>query len=309
MALSIKNSTSQNRWINYTVNGVSKRAFFKAFEERIIQEINSVDQLADKRTKSLNDILLKNPNSLQSAIINVKGGFSQNTSDQDRFEGLVSFANNNFTNAFFRINNTTQRINVFKTSTDGIVTRGTQYFDRTTKKINTNISGYYSLSEEYAVLMGSGKVVSGYDFRPSITKTQLSLNIGQLFRDTNLNSVPPALIKIALLSASYTGSTGTTGTTTIVTGDTGTTWVTGTTTGVTSGTTTGTTGTTETITGATSGTCYTTSDLLSFLPCYGVATSGQTSGCTIWDFNNNGVVDSGDLLTLLANFCTSGTTA
>ena len=308
MAISIKNSTSQNRWINYTVNGVPKRAFFKAFEERIIQEIDSIDQLSDKRTKSLNDAILKNPNSLRAAIINKKGGFSQNTSNQDRFEGFVSFANNKFTNTFFRVNNTTPQINVFKTSTDGIVTRGTQYFDRTTKKINTTLSGYYSLSEEYAVLMGRGKVVAGYDFRPSISKRALGQNISQLFANTGLNSISPSLIQIALLDATYSGSTGSTGTTVIVTGDTGTTWVTGTTSGVTSGTTTGTTGTTETITGATSGTCYTTSDLLSFLPCFGVATTGQTSGCTIWDFNNNGSVDTGDLLTLLANFCTSGTT-
>jgi len=309
MALSVRNNTTQNRWINYTVNGVPKRAFFKAFEERIIQEISSIDQLADKRTKSLNEILLKNPNSLQAAIINKKGGFSQNTSDQDRFEGFVSFANNNFTNTFFRVNNTTQQINVFKTSKDGILTKGTQYFDRTTKRINKTLTGYYSLSEEYVVLMSGGKVNSGYDFRPSISKTALGQNISQLFSDTGLNSISPSLIQIALLDATYTGSTGTTGTTVIVTGDTGTTWVTGTTSGVTSGTTTGTTGTTETITGATSGTCYTTSDLISFLPCFGVATSGQTSGCTIWDFNNNGSVDTGDLMTLLANFCTSGTTA
>jgi len=77
----------------------------------------------------------------------------------------------------------------------------------------------------------------------------------------------------------------------------------------TSGTTTGTTGTTVENTGSTGSSCYTTLDMLDLLSCYGSPTSGATSGCTMWDFNNNGNVDSGDLLSLLANFCTSGTSS
>ena len=161
---------------------------------------------------------------------------------------------------------------------------------------------------EYIVNLSRGKVVYGFDFSPSVTKADLSSGFNSLFRRNNLNALTKQDITFALINASYTGSTGTTGTTVIVTGETGTTWVTGTTSGVTSGTTTGTTGTTGTITGSTSGTCYTTVDVLQFLSCYGAPTSGNTASCEYWDFNNNGVVDSGDLLTLLANFCTSGTT-
>jgi hypothetical protein len=404
MALSIKNDSSQPRWINYVVDGQPKRAFFNAFEERFIEELDNADQISSKRSQALRKAVELNPNSLNAALIQKKGGFVRNTSSEDRFEGFVSFINNKFTNLTLTKLRNSNPLSLFRTSEDRPQNAGTQFFNVATKKLE-NVSGFYSVDNQHIVSLSRGKVVYGFDFSASLTKRVLASNFYTLFRRNNLKGVSEQDIAIALINASYTGSTGTTGTTVIVTGDTGTgfstggtetftgfttynidcpngqvvisggttayfgqygisydtdpyalvgsastitcsggsmvvfgianvpgnalwvsggtVWLSGCTTGdtvfyddctyesfipFTSGTTTGTTGTTIEVTGSTSGTCYTTLDLLDFLSCYGTSVAGSNSGCTIWDFNDNGNVDTGDLLTLLSNFCTSGTT-
>ena len=97
MALSVKNDSPQPRWINYIVNGLPRRAFFRGYEERLIEGIDHPDQISNKRSKALRKAIELKPNSLSSALIKKGGGFVKNTSSEDRFEGFVSFISKKYT--------------------------------------------------------------------------------------------------------------------------------------------------------------------------------------------------------------------
>lgn len=305
MPLAIKNDKSQGRYIFFKVNGVMQKEWFEAFEERIIQNISTVDQLANKESAAKRKAIEK-AGPARAGLISSRGGFIKDITENDIFEGkIVTLRDERRLNTLYSIGN--NNYSLFTNSRDIITAQRTELFNKSTSKVEP-ITGWFMTDTAEMVQLSRGIVKRGYDLSHTNSKPQLSRAFYQLFADTGVD-VSQAQVTGAIALASATGSTGTTGTTTGTSGNTGTTWTTGTTTGVTSGITTGTTtGTTEPVTGYTGGTCYTSVDLLGFLSCFGASTSGITSGCSIYDYNLNGTVDSADLLTFLSNWCYSGTT-
>lgn len=202
------------------------------------------------------------------------------------------------------------RLTLYNNQRDKAAFPGTEYFNTTTRRPQA-VTGLYATNQGQVVELNKGIVEKGFDLSSvGQSKSKIAIEFERLFNHVNITALSRRDILGAVQLMSATGSTGSTGTTTVVTGETGSTTLTGNTTGITSGITTGvTTGTTTGVTGYSGDTCFTVTDLMHFLSCYGAPTSGSTSECSIYDFNGNGLIDSGDLLTFIANWCWSGSTS